>query len=157
MFVDEFGKEIWSKVLEPGVYNITLGRPCEVKKPGFNVVRFPFTVDGLDCETIPNYFRLDKTFIENGPEEKASYVIKEFVVRKCFRLTSPFNDECFDECIGKKGRVSIIKDRSGKIVVAYFFPNDHMTKEEDEAFKSIWEAYLKSNEKEAGGKCYANG
>lgn len=157
MFVDEFGNEVWSKVLEPGVYNITLGRPCEVKEPGFNVIRVPFTVDGLDCETIPNYFHLDKTFIEDGPEEKASYVIKEFVVRKCFRLTSPLKNEYFDECIGKKGRVSIIKNRSGKIVVAYFFPNDDMTKEEDEAFKSIWEAYLKSNEKEAGGKCYANG
>lgn len=157
MFVDEFGKEIWSKVLESGVYDITLRKPNEVCEPGFKVIRFPFTVDSLDCETIPNYFHLDKTHIEDGPEEKASYAIKEFVIRKCFRLTSPFNDECFDECIGKKGRVSIIKDRTGKIVVAYFFPNDHMTKEEDEAFTSMWQAYLKSNEKEAGGKCSANG
>ena len=157
MFVDEFGKEIWSKVLEPGVYNITLGKPRKVKVPGFNVVKFPFTVDGLDCETIPNYFNLDKTFIENNPEAKASYMIKEFVVRKCFRLVHPFNDECFDECIGKKGRVSIVKDKYGKIFVGYFFPNDDMTKEEDEALKSMWEAYLRSNEKEAGGKCSANG
>lgn len=157
MFVDEFGNEVWSKVLEPGVYNITLGKPREVKDSVINVIKFPFTVDGLDCETIPNYFNLDKTFIENGPEEKASYVIKEFVVRKCFRLVHPFNDECFDECIGKKGRVSIIKDRYGKIFVAYFFPNDDMTEEEDQTLKSMWEAYLKSNEMEAGGKCYANG
>lgn len=157
MFVDEFGNEVWSKVLEPGVYDITLGKPRKVKNSVFNVIKFPFTVDGLDCETIPNYFHLDKTFIEDGPEEKASYMIKEFVVRKCFRLTSPFNDECFDECIGKKGRVSIVKDKYGKIFVAYFFPNDDMTKEEDEALKSMWEAYLKSNEKEAGGKCNANG
>lgn len=146
MFVDDFGNEVWSKVLEPGVYNITLGRPREVKNSVINVIKFPFTVDGLDCETIPNYFHLDKTFIEDGPEEKASYVIKEFVVRKCFRLTSPFNDECFDECIGKKGKVSIIKDRFGKIVVAYFFSNDDMTKEEQDFFDCMWEAYLKSNE-----------
>ena len=157
MFVDEFGNEVWSKVLEPGVYNITLGKPREVKDSVINVIKFPFTVDGLDCETIPNYFNLDKTFIENGPEEKASYVIKEFVVRKCFRLVHPFNDECFDECIGKKWRVSIIKDRYGKIFVAYFFPHDDMTEEEDQTLKSMWEAYLKSNEMEAGGKCYANG
>ncbi len=152
MFVDEFGNEVWSKVLEPGVYNITLGKPRKVKNSVIDLIKFPFTVDGLDCETIPNYFHLDKTFIEDGPEEKASYVIREFVVRKCFRLTGPFDDECFDECIGKKGRVSIIKDRSGKIVVAYFFPNEHMTREEDEAFKNMWEAYLKSNECEAMGK-----
>lgn len=146
MFVDEFGKEVWSKVLEPGVYNITLGKPREVKVSGFNVIRFSFTVDGLDCETIPNYFHLDKTFIEDGPEEKASYAIKEFVVRKCFRLVHPFNDECFDECIGKKGRVSIVKDKYGKIFVAYFFPNDDMTKEEQETLETMWQAYLKSNE-----------
>lgn len=146
MFVDDFGNEVWSKVLEPGVYNITLGRPREVKNSVINVIKFPFTVDGLDCETIPNYFHLDKTFIEDGPEEKASYVIKEFVVRKCFRLTSPFNDECFDECIGKKGKVSIIEDRSGRIVVAYFFPNDEMTREEQDFFDCMWQAYLKSNE-----------
>ena len=157
MFVDEFGKEIWSKVLEPGVYNITLGKPRKAKELGFNVIRFSFTVDGLDCETIPNYFHLDKTFIEDGPEEKASYMIKEFMVRKCFRLVHPFNDECFDECIGKKGRVSIVKDKYGKIFVAYFFPNDDMTKEEQETLETMWQAYLKSNEKEAGGKCYANG
>ena len=157
MFMDEFGKEVWSMVLEPGVYNITLGRPREAKEPGFNMIRFPFTVDGLDCETIPNYFHLDKTFIENGPEEKASYMIKEFIIRKCFRLTKPFNDEYFDECIGKKGRVSIIKNKLGKIVIAYFFPNEHMTKVEKETLEDMWEAYLKSNEKEAGGKCSANG
>lgn len=145
MFVDDFGNEVWSKVLEPGVYNITLGRPRQVKNTVINVIKFPFTVDGLDCETIPNYFHLDKTFIEDGPEEKARYVIKEFVVRKCFRLTSPFNDECFDECIGKKGKVSITKDRSGKIFVAYFFPNYDMTKEEKEFFDCMWQAYLISN------------
>lgn len=152
MFVNDFGKEVWSMVLEPGVYNITLGKPCEVKVPGFNVIRFPFTVDGLDCETIPNYFHLDKTFIKDGPEEKASCVVKEFVIRKCFGLVHPFNDECFDECIGKKGRVSIIKNRSGKIIVAYFFPNEHMTGEEQVTLEDMWEAYLRSNECEAMGK-----
>lgn len=121
MYVDEFGNEVWSKFLEPGVYNITLGKPRKVKNSVINVIKFPFTVDGLDCETIPNYFHLDKTFIEDGPEEKASYAIKEFVVRKCFRLTSPFNDECFDECIGKKGKVSIIRIGREKLSWRIFF------------------------------------
>ena len=145
MFVDDFGNEIWSMVLDPGVYNITLGKPDEIYEPGFKVIRFPFTVDGLDCETIPNYFHLDKTFIDNGPEEKASYDIREFSIRKCFRLTRPFNDECFDECIGKKGKVSIIKNRLGKYVMAYFFPNDDMTKEEQDILESMWKTRLKLN------------
>ena len=145
MFVDDFGKEVWSMVLEPRVYNVTLRKPNEVYESGFKVIRFPFTVDGLNCETIQNYFHLDKTHIDDGPEEKASYNIREFVIRKCFRLTSPFNDECFDECIGKKGKVSVIKNRSGKIVIAYFYPNDHMTKEEQEILESMWKTRLKLN------------
>lgn len=141
MFVDDFCNEVWSMVLDPGVYNVTLRKPNEVYEPGFKVMRFPFTVDGLDCETIPNYFYLDKTHIDDGPEEKASYRIREFLMRRCFRLTSPFNDECFDECIGKKGKISIIKTRSGKITVNRFFSNYDMTKEEDEIIKSKYRPY----------------
>lgn len=141
MFVDAFGREIWSMVLDPGVYNITLKRPNEVYEPGFKVIRFPFTVDNLDCETIPNYFHLDKTHIDDGPEEKASYRIREFLIRRCFRLTSPFEDEYFDECIGKKGKISIIKNCSGKITVNRFFSNYDITKEEDEIIKSKYRPY----------------
>ena len=141
MFVDDFGHEVWSMVLEPGIYNITLKKPDEVCNPGFKVIRFPFTVDGLDCETIPNYFHLDKTHIDDGLEEKERYKIKEFVIRKCFRLTSPFKDEYFHECIGKKGKVSIIKNCTGKIIVNNFFSNDHMTKEEQDIIESKWKPY----------------
>ena len=145
MFVDDFGKEVWSMVLEPGVYNITLKKPNEVYEPGFKVIRFPFTVDGLGCETIPNYFHLDKTHIDDGPDEKTLYNIREFNIRRCFRLTSPFKDECFHECIGKKGKISVIKNRSGKITVDRFFPNDDMTKEEQEILESMWKIRLKMN------------
>lgn len=141
MFVDDFGNEVWSMVLDPGVYNVTLRKPNEIYEPGFKVIRFPFTVDGLDCETISNYFHLDKTNIDDGPEEKASYRIREFLVRKCFRLTSPFKDEYFHECIGKKGKVSVIKNRSGKIIVDRFFPNDDITKEEQEIIESKYRPY----------------
>ena len=141
MFVDDFGNEVWSMILEQGVYNVTLRKPNEVYEPGFKVIRFPFTVDGLDCETIPNYFHLDKTHIDDGPEEKASYNIREFQIRRCFRLTSPFKDECFHECIGKKGKVSIIKNRSGKIIVNNFFPNDDITKEEKEIIETKYRPY----------------
>lgn len=141
MFVDDFGHEVWSMVLDPGVYNITLKKPNEVYEPGFKVIRFPFTVDNLDCETIPNYFHLDKTHIDDGPEEKASYKIREFQIRKCFRLTSPFKDECFNECVGGKGKVSITKLRSGKIIVGHFFPNDDITKEEQAVIESKYRPY----------------
>ena len=145
MFVDVFGNEIWSMILEPGVYNITLKKPNEVYEPGFKVVRFPFTVDNLDCETIPNYFNLDKTHIDDGPDEKALYNVREFQIRRCFRLTSPFEDECFHECIGKKGKISIIKNCLGRIIVSNFFPNDDMTREEQEILDSMWKTRLKLN------------
>ena len=141
MFVDDFGHEVWSMILEPGVYNITLKKPDEVYEPGFKVIRFPFTVDGLDCETIPNYFHLDKTHIDDGPEEKASYKIREFLIRRCFRLTSPFKDEYFHECIGKKGKVSVIKNCSGKIIVNRFFSNYDITKEEKKIIETKYRPY----------------
>lgn len=145
MFVDDFGHEVWSMVLEPGVYNVTLKKPVEVCNPGFKVINFKFTVDGLDCETIPNYFNLDKTFIDDGLEEKTHYKIKETMIRKCFRITTPFKDEYFDECIGKKGKISIMQNKSGKFVVAYFFPNGYITKEEVDIIDSMWKKCLKLN------------
>lgn len=137
MFVDDFGNEIWSMVLEPGVYNVTLKKPVEVCNPDFKVINFQFTVDGLDCELIPNYFHLDKTHIDDRPIEKTRYKIREFKIRTCFRLTSPFKDECFHECIGKKGKVSVIKNRLGEIIVYNFFPNDDITKEELDIIESL--------------------
>lgn len=145
MFVDGFGNEVWSMILEPGVYDITLRKPNEVYEPDFKVIRFPFTVDNLDCETIPNYFHLDKTHIDDGPEEKASYGLREFLIRKCFRLTSPFKDEYFHECMGKKGKISVIKNRSRKIIVDRFFPNDDITKEEQDILEYMWKTCLKLN------------
>ena len=130
MFINDFSYEVWSTVLKPGVYNVTLKKPVEVCNPGFKVIRFPFTVDGLDCETIQNYFNLDKTHIDDGWEETALCYIREAKIRRCFRLTSPFKDEYFHECIGKKGKIFIEKNKSGKIFVTYFFPNKHITKEE---------------------------
>lgn len=141
MFVDDFHYEVWSMNLEPGVYNVTLKKPVEVCRPGFKVINFQFTVDGSDCETTPNYFRLDKTHIDDGWEEKALCYIKEVKIRKCFRLTSPFKDEYFHECIGKKGKISITKDCTGKIIVNYFFPNNHITREELDIIESKWKPY----------------
>ena len=141
MFVDDFGHEVWSMLLEPGVYNVTLKKPVEVCNPGFKVINFKFTVDGLDCETIPNYFNLDKTFIDDGLEEKTHYNAREFQIRRCFRLTSPFKDEYFHKCIGKKGKVSVIKTRSGKIIINDFFTNADMTKEEQDIIESKWKPY----------------
>lgn len=141
MFVDDFGNEIWSMVLEPGVYNVTLKKPVEVCNPGFKVINFKFTVDGLDCETIPNYFNLDKTHIDDRQIEKTRYKIREFKIRTCFRFISPFKGEYFHECIGKKGKISVIKNRLGKIIVYNFFPNDDITKEELDIIESKWKPY----------------
>ena len=141
MFVDDFGNEVRSMVLEPGFYNVTLKKPVEVCNPGYHVLKFPFTVDGLDCETVPNYFLLDKTFIDDSPEEKALCYTKEVKIRRCFRLTSPFEDEYFHECIGKKGRIRIIVNSLGKIIVNNFSLNNHITKEELDIIESKWKPY----------------
>lgn len=141
MFVDDFGNEIRSMVLGFGIYNVTLKKPVEVCNSGFKVIRFPFTVDGLDCETIPNCFHLDKTNIDNSPEEKALCYTREVKIRRCFRLTSPFKDEYFHECIGKKGKIFIKNDCTGNKIIDIFFLNNHITKEELDIIDCKWKPY----------------
>ena len=141
MFGSVFKYEDQAIKLKPGIYNVTLKKPVEVCRPGFKVINFKFTVDGLDCETIPNYFNLDKTNIDDSPEEKALCYTREVKIRRCFRLTSPFKDEYFHECIGKKGKISIINNCTGKTIVNIFFPNNHITKEERDIIESKWKPY----------------
>lgn len=141
MFGSNFKYKEQAVLLKPGFYNVTLKKPKEVCNLGFKVIRFPFIVDGLDYETIPNFFNLDKTHIDDSPEDKAFCFTREVKIRRCFRLTSPFKDEYFDECIGKKGRIWIMQDCTGKIIINKFCLNNHITKEELDIINSAWKPY----------------
>lgn len=123
MFAGNFKYEEQAVVLKSGLYSITLGKPYEVKVSGCKAIKFPFTVDGMDCQTYPNYFLLQKPSMYDGSEKAKKLCIKELMIRQCFLLTDPFDEENYVKCVGKRGKVTVIQDKTGFMHVAYFFPN----------------------------------
>ena len=138
MFGSDFKYEEQATVLKSGLYSITLGKPYEIKVNGLEAIKFPFTVDGMDCRTYPDYFLLQKPsmYDSNGRFEKIS--VKELIIRQCFILTEPFTEENYVKCVGKRGKVTIIQDKTGYMHVAYFFPNQNIRPAEKDALEFTW-------------------
>ena len=126
MFAVNFKYEEQAVVLKSGLYSIKLGKPYEIKVGGCKAIKFPFTVDGMDCQTYPNYFLLQKTSMYDESGKAKKLYIKELMIRQCFILTKPFNEENYDKCVGKRGKVTVIQDKTGYMHVAYFFPNKYL-------------------------------
>lgn len=126
MFAGNFKYEEQPVVLKSGLYSIKLGKPYEIKVSGCKAIKFPFTVDGMDCQTYPNYFLLQKSSMYDASEKAKKLYIKELMVRQCFILTEPFDEENYVKCVGKRGRVTVIQDKTGYMHVAYFFPNQNI-------------------------------
>lgn len=138
MFGSDFKYEEQATVLKPGLYSIKLGKPYEIKVSGCEAIKFPFTVDGMDCQTYPNYFLLQKTSMYDSNERFEKICIKELMVRQCFILTEPFNEENYVKCVGKRGKVTVMQDKTGYMHVAYFFPNQNMEPAVKYALESAW-------------------
>lgn len=138
MFGSDFKYEEQATVLKSGLYSITLGKPYEIKVGGCKAIKFPFTVDGMDCQTYPNYFLLQKPSMYDSNERFEKICIKELMIRQCFILTDPFDEENYDECVGKRGKVTVIQDKTGYMHVAYFFPNQNMEPTLKYALESAW-------------------
>ena len=126
MFAGNFKYEEQATVLKSGAYSITLGKPYEIKVSGCEVIKFPFTVDGMDCRTYPDYFLLQKSYMYDGLGKIKRPRIKELMIRQCFILTEPFNEENYVKCMGKRGKVTVIQNKTGYMHVAYFFPNQNI-------------------------------
>lgn len=126
MFGSNFKYEEQAAVLKSGAYSITLGKPYEINVDGSKAIKFPFTVDGMDCRTYPDYFLLKKSYMYDELGKIKSPQIKELMIRQCFILTEPFNEENYVKCVGKRGRVTVIQDKTGYMHVAYFFQNKNM-------------------------------
>lgn len=126
MFASNFKYEEQAVVLKSGLYSIKLGKPYEIKVSGCKAIKFPFTVDGMDCKTYPNYFLLQKSSMYDKSEKAKKLCIKELMIRQCFILTEPFNEENYVKCVGKRGKVTVIQDKTGFMHVAYFFPNQNI-------------------------------
>lgn len=130
MFASNFKYEEQAVVLKSGLYSIKLGKPYEIKVSGCKAIKFPFTVDGMDCQTYPDYFLLQKTSMYAGSEKARKLCIKELMIRQCFILTDPFDEENYDKCVGKRGKVTVMQDKTGYAHVVYFFPNQNIKPQE---------------------------
>lgn len=138
MFGSDFKYEEQATVLKSGAYSIRLGKPYEIKVSGYEVIKFPFTVDGMDCRTYPDYFLLQKSYMYDELGKIKRSKIKELMIRKCFILTEPFNEENYVKCVGKRGKVTVIQDKTGYMHVAYFFPNQNIKPAEKRLLEGAW-------------------
>lgn len=139
MFGSNFKYEEQATVLKSGVYRITLGKPYEINVGGSKAIKFPFTVDGMDCRTYPDYFLLQKPSVYDSNERFEKLTVKELLVRQCFILIGPFKEESYVKWMGKRGRVTVIQDKTGYMHVAYFFPNQNIRSDEQDLLRIKWE------------------
>lgn len=118
------------KILANGDYTITLGKPFEKMVSNFNVLRFPFTVDGINEEVIPNYFDL---FDCNDPSDdfKVEMFQKQASrIKACFNLSGHFDESNYITWNGKKGKVHIESGENGFTNVTKFYKADLTPQEE---------------------------
>lgn len=139
MFAGNFKYEDQATVLKSGAYSITLGKPYEIKVSGYEAIKFPFTVDGMDCRTYPDYFLLQKSYMYDKSGKIKRPQIKELMIRQCFILTEPFNEENYDKCVGKRGKVTVVQNKTGYMHVAYFFPNQNIKPAEKCLLEGTWQ------------------
>ena len=139
MFASNFKYEEQATVLKSGAYSITLGKPYEIKVNGCEAIKFPFTVDGMDCRTYPDYFLLQKSYMYDELGKIKRPQIKELMIRQCFILTEPFNEENYVKCVGKRGKVTVIQNKTGYMYVAYFFPNQNIKPAEKCLLEGTWQ------------------
>lgn len=138
MFAGNFKYEEQAVVLKSGLYSIKLGKPYEIKVNGCEVIKFPFTVDGMDCRTYPDYFLLQKSYMYDELGKAKKLFIKELMIRQCFILTEPFDEENYVKCVGKRGKVTVMQDKTGYVHVVYFFPNQNIKPQEKDKLRVDW-------------------
>lgn len=132
MFGSNFHYEKQPNILADGDYNITIGKPFETVVGGFNVLRFPFTVDGINEPIVPNYFDL---FDCSDPTD--SELLKRFnrqasKIMDCFNLKGNFLEASYIEWSGSKGKVRIEKSKAGFVNVVQFYKSDIVSEEKEE-------------------------
>ena len=108
-------------ILPDGDYNVTIGTPFETVVGGFNVLRFPFTVDGIDYPVVPNYFDLFDCTDPTDPELLKRFNRQASRILDCFNLEGDFGAPYYKSWEGSKGRVRIEKSKAGFANVVRFY------------------------------------
>ena len=113
--------------LKPGIYDVTLERPYETDINGYHVLKFPFTVDGVNQRTNPDNFVLFDVKDGDDPERVKMFVKRASRIKACFILKGRFAEENYIDWTGKKGCISIVEDEQGYLNVKDFLPNVNLT------------------------------
>lgn len=127
MFGSNFKYEDQAIRLKPGIYDVTLERPYETVINGYHVLKFPFTVDGVNQRTNPDNFVLFDVKDGDDPEKVKMFVKRASKIKACFILKGRFAEENYVAWTGKKGCISVVEDEQGYLNVRDFLPNKNLT------------------------------
>lgn len=118
------------KIMADGDYVVTLGTPFETQISGYNVLRFPFTIDGENEIVIPNYFDLFDCSDPTDKEKIEQFDKQASRIKACFKLCGVFNETNYKLWNGHKGKIRIEKSKAGFVNVVQYYKAE-MTKEEE--------------------------
>lgn len=127
MFGSNFKYEDQAIRLKPGLYDVTLERPFETDINGYHVLKFPFTVDGVNQRTNPDNFVLFDAKDGDDPEKVKMFIKRASRIKACFILKGRFGEENYVAWTGKKGCISVVEDEQGYLNVKDFLPNKNLT------------------------------
>ena len=127
MFGSNFKYEDQALKLKTGIYDVTLERPYETDINGYHVLKFPFTVDGVNQRTNPDNFVLFDVKDGDDPEKVKMFIKRASRIKACFILKGRFGEENYVAWTGKKGCISVVEDEQGYLNVRDFLPNKKLT------------------------------
>ena len=127
MFGSNFKYEDQAIRLKPGLYDVTLERPYETDINGYHVLKFPFTVDGVNQRTNPDNFVLFDVKDGDDSEKVKMFIKRASRIKACFILKGRFAEENYVAWTGKKGCISVVEDEQGYLNVRDFLPNKNLT------------------------------
>ena len=127
MFGSNFKYEDQALKLKTGAYDVTLERPYETDINGYHVLKFPFTVDGVNERTNPDNFVLFDTKEGDSQEKVKMFIKRASKIKACFILKGRFGEENYVAWTGKKGKIYIAEDDAGFMNVRDFYPNENLT------------------------------
>lgn len=130
MFGQNYSYRKQPKILADGDYNITLIKPYETQVAGFNVLRFPFTVDGETEHCVPNYFDLFDCTDPTDTEKMQMFQKNASKIKACFKLGGNFGELNYIKWNGSKGKVRIEKSKAGFVNVVHFYKAEMTAQEE---------------------------
>lgn len=122
MFGECFVYKKQPKILPAGDYTVTLRKPYETTVGGYNVLRFPFNVDGESGDIVPYCFDLFDVSTISDTSQVERFCKNASRIKDCFKLEGDFSEQNYLKWEGKRGKVHIDKSDNGFMNVTKFYP-----------------------------------